>query len=596
MLLAFLLSVRASNGMRVSRSSGSQPQMPTPIPPCDLSRLQPSMFENARHVTRSLGGSMGGVYFLTIPTGADDGWCSLVAKPRVDIRDVFAGVLAEELDAPVIKSIVVKQSDPLFKATLQGIESGHVANNSSETAKQMAADFMKAFDANWKKPGRRETDGYIQLMAKSVGKDPYNYLKGFQYETCEECKEYAVEEKLKSMSFEQEIEEKIQQYTSKLIRGESPGPFDRPMLVKALGENFEEEPEDEGQRQAKRDENAKKLRAWMLENTNDKVNQLRSLLRQQKLAKEKAVSTYDCDGLNGAEKQQPEIVEERLMFVRESIRGQKKELGALAAFLSIVGEYDSIPAPSWETPISNMQNVMVSPSKIEGIDIRVGGANPHIPLERDGSSPTIGSVKSFLLVQAARQGLCKETSGIDPEELEGMELALRIRINTPFFNGAFHDHGKQCYLEKGSLFEEDENENIARTITEETFHAFREHMGKIKAAVAMTVARLAGVGNPNELMDIVGWLMHRVDLFQEQMDEVDALCPPALDLHHAGPLVNETHGSSLDGKAPPMPPSFKHSDKMGYVWHTVETMWKKAHGQWFGTRTTDIVAVPLKPA
>jgi len=540
---------------------------------------------------------MGGVYFLTL--GVATGPCIVVAKPRVDIRDIFASALADELGAPIVKSIVVKRTDQLFASTLEGILAGHLAQSPGdmETAKVLVEGFMEAYAANWQD---KENDGYIQLMEKSVGKDPYNYLKGFQYEACKKCKDAAVAEEIKAMNYEEEIQQKIEEYASKVRNGSALSSFGntRKMFETALGTDFAEEPENEGEKQLKREENAHRLRAWMLEHPKNRLNQLRSLLERQEADKEKKMNLYDCDGRNGAEEQPSDTVEERLEYVRNSFRDRTKELGTLSAFLSIVGENDNIPAPSWPTPMANMMNVMVSPGHIEGIDIRVGGA-ADIPLERDGSSPYTGSIKNFLLIQALRQSSCKKSpvSDIGPDSVGDVELALRLRLSIPFFSGAYHNYAKQCYLETGSIFEEGEVKQIASSVTEETSRVLRDLMGKVKSAIAMTVARLSSVGTSNELRDIVGWLMHRVDLFQAEMDEVDALCSPGLpNFNHATPFVNETHGSSVGGKAPPLPPSFdKHSDKMGYVWHTVETMWKKAHGQWFGTRTTDIVAVPLQP-
>lgn len=598
-----LLTITLGLAVRVFSKNSNRANSPEPEPfpwqhpPCDVASLLPEHFDTAFAIEKSIGGSMGGVFFMALEPNAQP--CILVAKPKVDLHDIFANTLAAELGAPVVPSKAVKKSDPLFQATLDGIKAGMLKKfgpEAEEVATHLVNEFLES-------AGGQATDGYIQLMAKAVGKDPYGHLKGLQYEACEACKDEAIDEIWAKKAVD-EIEAKIKAFENKVKNGHSFNMLEKPTIEKAIGKNLLEELEEADQ--DRKNEIAQKLREAMLEQRSNKSSPLRKIdIKIEKDKKRAKENKEHCVGRNGGMKQDQAEVEERIEYVRKSFQNNVQLVAALTAFVSLVGEYDSLPAPGFGTPMSNMMNVMVSPTSIEGIDIAVGGATSHLDIRQDGSNgPPSQDMKTFFLRQSARQGFCKNPSGIDPEEVDMAEEAMRFRVSMPFFSGPDHMYAKQCHIEQGRIFKEEEINPFARNVMQEISQSFRDYLGKMHRAVAMTAARLSGFGTPEDLMNIVGWLLHRVDSYQKDLDEADAICPHGLP---ASPIVSENHGSSLngqeppippaDGKDPPMPPAFnKHSKKMGYVWHTVETMWKKGQGQWFGTRTTDIVAVPLKPA
>lgn len=483
----------------ISTVRSSSLEFPWHLPGC-LGRpqtLTPDSVRRATDVKKSGSGNSGGVYFLALEQG-----CILVAKPAVDLHDLFALALGRALGAPVVKPLPVMKGDALYAAIIDGVAAGAEAvgtaagGNALDVAAAAASDqqsFMDTIGAN----------NVIQLLDLAPGKDLYDFTKGWDFHGCEECAdEVATDATAQATSGLHD------QTMERVLFGVRDG------AVSPFYKGFVDEVKADTKFEYGSEELEEAVKTWMLEHQGDRRNPLKKLKTQIKRERKKqARLASTCAGKNGAEKEDDRTLQTVSAYVRSCIASDAtvNDLASLSAFASIVGENDGFPTLD-STLVSNMHNLFVSPEGATGIDIAVGGAMTHKSVRADGTGGQVVSSdwKPFFLSNIAASGKCHSPSVV-PSEEDALASAITKKFQRPFFNGDIHKYAKRCLLTHGQVIDDASAHAAADSVSALVPKHMANYLGRatdeLIARVASEVQRFDVAGENDK---IVGYLKHRL--------------------------------------------------------------------------------------
>lgn len=475
---------------------------------CDVHALKLDAPARATRIKTSSTGNMGGVFFVALVEPD----CNIVVKPKVDIHDVYASALGEELDVSVVQSKVIKKESLEWHNLLEAFADDPAMR-----------DRFLLFS---------KESAFLLVMAMAEGKDMYRETDiTFGWKTCDICTTASIDEQLFKKFEVHDMDSLPACVAADMVARQFKRPYTavcKAVWAAAVAEepsrnktywNRPDAPKTCPPEWGKTDVFSEDVALYARQHHDDFFG----LLADEFARTSFSTRQKSCPREMKPAESDVNRIRMELKAAYDSVSTQA-DMAKLSAFSSLICENDGISA--FGHTMSNYGNVFLSDKGAMGIDMAVGGGASHALIDPKTHPDKVNIAFAYGAIEnAAKIATCG-----DEQEIEHLSRQFVGKMARPYSNFDKENTYQECARDRGNVLLRADVTPEAIAIVMRWPGEMRSALKDSSAAITKTTSKLMDL-DPDGVGAVDKWLRFHVEKLRDSFDKGSKACegqaPPA---------------------------------------------------------------------